>query len=154
MLICAFMLLVVFVAFTVLRPHAGVYLQRAVSLPDAFLGLWPLVSWAITFLTITIALAVLYSLAPNVDLPFRWITPGGFVATILLLVSNQVLTLLVANFRYDLFYGQLGAGIVLLVWLYVAGLVVLIGLEMNAVLVHIAAEEQQPANVTEPQEDS
>ena len=153
LLIFAFMLLIVFLAFTLLRPHAGALLQRALGLPGVFLGLWPLVGWAMTFLTITVALAVLYYFAPNVDIPFRWITPGGVVATILLLVSNQVLTLFVANFRYDLFYGQLGAGIVLLVWLYVAGLVVLVGSEINAMLAHIA-QEHQHANVFEPSEDS
>jgi uncharacterized BrkB/YihY/UPF0761 family membrane protein len=42
---------------------------------------------------------------------------------------------------------------VFLVWLYVAGLVVLIGLEINAMLAHIA-EEHQHANVSEPPEDS
>lgn len=152
LLIFAFMLLIVFLAFTLLRPHAGAYLQRALGLPDAFLRLWPLVGWAITLLTITMALAVLYYLAPNVDIPFKWITPGGFVATILLLVSNQILTLFVVNFRYDLFYGQLGAGVVLLVWLYAAGLVVLIGLEINGVLAYIT-EERQQANIVEPPGD-
>ena len=148
LLIFAFMLLIVFLAFTLLRPHAGAYLQRTLGLPDTFLRLWPLVGWTITLLTITMTLAVLYYLAPNVDIPFSWITPGGFVATILLLVSNQILTFFVANFRYDLFYGQLGAGIVLLVWLYAAGFVVLIGLEINGVLAYMA-EERQQANIVE-----
>jgi membrane protein len=151
LLIFAFMLLIVLLAFTLLRPHAGVYFQRAFGLPDGFLGLWPLVSWALTFLAITVALDVLYYLAPNADVPFKWITPGGFVATVLLLVSNKVLTLFVANFRYDLFYGQLGAGIVLLVWLYVAGLVVLVGLEMNAVLAHTVEERRNVSVIGRPE---
>lgn len=151
LLIFAFMLLIVLLAFTLLRPRAGVYFQKALGLPDGFLGLWPLVSWVITFLAIVLALDVLYYLAPNANIPFKWITPGGFVATVLLLISNKILTLSVANFRYDLFYGQLGASIVLLVWLYVAGLVVLIGLEMNAVLAQLA-EERQDTSVVEPPE--
>lgn len=153
LLIFAFMLLIVFLALTFLRPHAEVYFQRMLGLPDGFLGLWPIVSWTVTFLAITMTLDVLYYLAPNVNVPFKWITPGGFVATVLLLLSNKVLTLFVANFRYDLFYGQLGAGIVLLVWLYVAGLVVLVGLEMNAVLAH-TIEESQNASVVETPEGS
>jgi membrane protein len=41
-------------------------------------------------------------------------------------------------FHYDQLYGQLGAGIVLLTWLYVIGLVVLVGIQMNAVLAQMA----------------
>jgi membrane protein len=41
-------------------------------------------------------------------------------------------------FHYDQLYGQLGAGIVLLTWLYVIGLIVLVGIQMNAVLAQMA----------------
>lgn len=151
LLIFAFMLLIVFLGLTFLRPRAGVYLQHTLGLSEGFLGLWPILSWIATFLAITMALDVLYYLAPNVDVPFKWITPGGLVATILLLVSNKVLTLFVASFRYDLFYGQLGAGIVLLVWLYVAGLVVLVGLEINAVLAYTVEERRNISVVRCPE---
>jgi membrane protein len=45
-------------------------------------------------------------------------------------------------FHYDQLYGQLGAGIVLLTWLYVIGLVVLVGIQMNAVLLQVAQEHE------------
>lgn len=152
LLIFAFMLLIAFLAFGLLSPQTGAYLRGAFG-RDVFFGLWSFVSWAITFISISIALAVLYYLAPNAEVPFKWITPGGLVATALLLVSNQALKFFVANFSYDQFYGQLGSGIVLLVWLYVAGLVMLVGLEMNAVLARMA-EERQDADVVGPREGS
>jgi membrane protein len=96
-----------------------------------------------TFLAVTLALDVLYYLAPNADIPFRWVTPGGFTAALLLLVTSEIMRFFVADvFHYDQLYGQLGAGIVLLTWLYVIGLVVLIGIQMNAVLAEMAGEHE------------
>ncbi len=60
-------------------------------------SLGKLSSWAVVFVAITLALDVLYYLAPDSNLPFKWITPGGFVATVLLFVSDGALSYYVAN---------------------------------------------------------
>ena len=145
LLIFGFTLLVAALAFMVLSPQAGVYLHRALGLPDVFLDLWGVLGWLLTFLAVTFSLSFLYYLAPNVDVPFRWFTPGGFAATVLLIVANQLTITWVSNtFRYDRLYDQLGTGIVFLVWLYIVGLVVLIGIEINAVLTRRAGNREDP----------
>ena len=145
LLIFGFTLMIAALAFMVLSPRTGAYLQGAMGLPTVFLSVWTLLGWLITFLAVTLALDVLYYLAPNADIPFRWITPGGFTAAILLLVANQIMRLFIADvFHYDQLYGQLGAGIVLLTWLYVIGLVMLTGMQINAVLAQIAQEHENP----------
>jgi membrane protein len=155
LLIFAFTLMIVALAFMVLSSHTGGYLQRALGLPDVFLDFWTLFGWLMTFLSVTLALDVLYYLAPNADIPFRWVTPGGLTAAILLLVANQIMRFFVADvFHYDQLYGQLGAGIVLLTWLYVIGLVVLIGIQMNAVLAQLAEEHEAIEIGESPKEDS
>jgi membrane protein len=124
-------------------PEIGGYVRRLTGLPGFFLSFWGALSWALAFLAVTLALAFLYYLAPNADLPFKWITPGGFTATVLMLASGVALKLYVANIaRYDQVYGQLGAVVVLMLWLYITGLTVLIGVEMNAVLARIAEEKK------------
>ena len=143
MLIFGFSLVIVAITFMVLSPQTGAYLQKALVLPNIFLSFWKLLGWLLTFLAVTLALDVLYYLAPNADIPFRWVTPGGFTAAILLLVANQIMRFFVADvFHYDQLYGQLGAGIVLLTWLYVIGLVVLVGIQLNAVLRQMAEEHE------------
>jgi membrane protein len=143
LLIFGFSLLIAALAFMVLSPQTGAYLQKALVLPNIFLSFWILLGWLLTFLAVTLALDVLYYLAPNADMPFRWVTPGGFMAAILLLVANQIMRFFVADvFHYDQLYGQLGAGIVLLTWLYVIGLVVLVGVQMNAVLAQMVEEHE------------
>jgi membrane protein len=154
LLVFGFALLVVALGFTVLSPQTGGYLQGLLGLPRAFLNLWAVLSWVLAFLAVTSALSVLYYVAPNADVPFKWITPGGFLATVLLLVANQVMIFWVTNvFRYDQLFGQLGVGIVLLIWLYVTGLMVLAGIQINAVLVQTAEERRHTRIVETPEED-
>lgn len=152
LLIFGFMLLITILVFVLLSSHTGGYFRRTLGLPDALLDVRTFVGWAAAFLAITIALDVLYYLAPNVDIPFKWVTPGGFVATILLLFTSQILKVSVGNFRYDLFYGQLGSGIVFMVWLYVTAFVALVGLEMNAVLARLAEERLETEIVKRPEQ--
>jgi membrane protein len=67
----------------------------------------------------------------------------GAAATLLVLAASVGLSLYVANLnRYDQIYGQVGAIIVLMLWLYVTGLMVLIGAEMNAVLARMVEERK------------
>lgn len=136
LMILGFALLVATMAFTVLSPQTGDYLRYTLGLPDAWLAYWEVLSWMIAFLNLTLAFDVLYYVAPNADLSFKWFTPGGFITTVLLLVSSQIFILWANNiFRSDQLFGQLGSGIVLLLWLFIIGLVVLSGIEVNAELV-------------------
>jgi membrane protein len=93
------------------------------------------------FVGVTLALDLLYYLAPDADLPFKWITPGGLIATVLLFTSDGALSYYVANLgNYGQIYGQLGAVVGFMLWLYVTSLMVLLGLEINAVLARTAEE--------------
>ena len=152
LLIFGFTLLVATMAFMVLSPRTGTYLQSAIGLPDAFSHYWGVLSWTVVLLNLTLAFDILFYLAPNVDLPFRWVTPGGFVTTVLLLISNKIFIFWASNiFRSDQLFGQLAIGVVLLLWLFIVGLVVLAGIEINAQLVRMA-EEQRSAQIVEPPE--
>jgi len=144
-------LLVGALAVAAFGPEAGRYAQKLAGLPESSPIPWAAIRWAVAFLAVTLVLAVLYYLAPNADLPFEWITPGGFAATVLMLVSSAGLSLYVSNVgRYDQVYGQLGAVVVLMLWLYVTGLVVLLGAEANAVLARMA-EERKGEKLVKPQ---
>jgi membrane protein len=123
--------------------NVGAHLSAIAGLPESTASLGKLSSWAMVFVAITVALDLLYYLAPDAKLPFKWITPGGFIATVLLFVSDGALSYYVANLgNYGQIYGQLGAVIVFMLWLYVTGLMVLLGLEINAVLARMAEERK------------
>ena len=134
-LLIAVLTLAVFNVGTRVLPIAG--------LPDTDTGLGKLLSRAMVFVAVTLSLDLLYYLAPDAKLPFKWITPGGFIATVLMFASDGLFSYYVANLgNYGQIYGQLGTVIVFMGWLYVTGLMVLVGLEINAVLAR-AAEERK-----------
>lgn len=143
LMVWGFTLLIATLTLVILGPEVGSYLLGLTWLPDTFVALWDILRWALAFLVVTVAHAVLYYLAPNADLPFKWVTPGGLSATVLMFISSAALRLYAANFgHYDQIYGQLGAVIVTMLWLYYTGLVLLIGAEMNAVLARIVEERK------------
>ena len=147
LLILGFTLLIATMAFTVLSPQAEDFLRSMLGLPRALMDFWDVFRWVIAFLNLTVAFDILYYMAPNADLKFRWVSPGGLMTTILLLISSQIFILWANNiFRSDQLFGQLGGGVVLLLWLFIIGLVVLAGIEINAELTR-ATEENDARSV-------
>ena len=123
--------------------NLGSYISSTAGLPESAASLANPLSWAMVFVGLTLALDLLYYLAPDAKLPFKWITPGGFIATVLLFACDGALSYYVAKLgNYGQVYGQLGAVIVFMLWLYVTGLMVLVGLEINAVLIRVAEERK------------
>ncbi len=105
--------------------------------------LWGVVRWTLAFFTVILALDVLYYLAPDARLPFKWITPGGVSAAALMFAASASFSFYVSRLgSYDQVYGQVAALIVLLLWLYVTGLTLLLGIELNAVVARRVERER------------
>jgi membrane protein len=105
------------------------------------LTVFTLFRWAIIVLALLLGLAVIYCYGPNVERPFAFITPGSVFGVGLLIVASLGFSFYTRNFAdYDATYGSIGAMIVLMLWLYIAGLVILVGSEINAMLEHESRE--------------
>ncbi len=150
LMVVGFVIVIISLALVVFGPEVGGYVQRLTGLPATLLTLWDVMRWAMAFAAVSLAHAVLYYVTPNAKVPFKWITPGGFAATVLILVSSVGLDLIANLGRYGQIYGQVGAIMVLMLWLYVTGLMVLIGAEINAVLARMA-EERKDTKLIQPQ---
>jgi membrane protein len=75
---------------------------------------------------------LVYNLAPNRKAAWNWLTPGAVFATALWVVASFAFKLYVANLaNYNATYGTIGGVIVTLLWLYVIGLAILVGGELN-----------------------
>lgn len=141
LMVLLFALLIGALSLAVFSPETGGLLQRLTGFPDFFLSFWNILRWVVAFVAVTLVHDVFYYVAPNVDLPFKWVTPGGLTATFLILIASVALSFYVGNLgRYDQLYGQLGTVIVLMLWIYLTGFMVILGLEINATLSRMVEE--------------
>jgi membrane protein len=101
------------------------------------LGFFVVFRWAVIVLSLMLAISLIYYLAPNRAHPFRLVTAGSLAATTLLVVASYVFSLYTSHFgNYSNVYGSIGAMVLLMLWLYIAGLVILAGAEVDEVLEH------------------
>lgn len=105
---------------------------------------------SIVFLLLVIAM--IYRFAPNVEEKFRFLTAGAVVGVILLIGASLGFASYVSNFaNYAASYGSLGAIIILMMWLYMAGLAILVGSEINVVIEHHGTKgKRKRENTTGP----
>lgn len=115
-----------------LQAYIGDQLGSSALLRTAFAVL----RWVIIILALHFAFALMYHLGPNLQRRrFQLITAGSVAATVAMLVASLAFKNYVNRFStYDALYGGLGAVIVLLLWLFAAGWVILFGAELNDVL--------------------
>ena len=104
---------------------------------------WKDFRWPAAALFVMISFSLVYYAGPNLAKHRRhWVTPGSLFGMLLWLASSVGLRIYLHFFNtYSATYGSLGAVMILLVWLYVAGLAFLIGGEINAEIERAAAGE-------------
>jgi membrane protein len=97
--------------------------------------------WIVIALLLLMAFALTYYFGPDVEQRFRFISPGSVMGVVVLALASLVFRIYVTHFgNYAATYGSLGAVIILMLWLYIAGLVILFGSEVNALAEHFAHE--------------
>lgn len=103
------------------------------------------VRWVLIVVVISVALAVLYRVAPDRDAPkMRWVSVGAAIATVLWILASVGFSLYVSNFSsYAKTYGAVAGFVILLLWLFITSYAILLGAEINA-----EAEQQTVKDTT------
>src|SRR5919112_1282121 len=147
-------LIIVAVGLMLITSEMAEWLAQQLGLGSAFVTLWQWLRIPAATLLFIALLALIYYLFPNINQPFRLITPGVVLAVIVWLVASFGFSFYVNNFAsYSVIYGSLGAVIVLLIYLYISASSLLFGAEVNEQIYNQFAEEGQDGD-EEPQETS
>jgi membrane protein len=138
----------ILVSFTLVLfgPTAAEWITNNTPLGSAFEWTWKILQWPVVFALVATAMAIIYYFAPDAEQDWVWLTPGSVLATALWLLASLGFKVYVANFgAYDAeTYGAIGAVMVLMLWFYLSGLVVLIGAELNAEIEHASPYGKEP----------
>jgi membrane protein len=110
---------------------------------------WLILQWPLVFVLFATGIGLIYYFAPDADQDWSWLTPGAIGATVLWLVISLLFKLYIVRFtHYEATYGTVGGIIVLLTWLYLSGLAILCGAELNAEIEHASPHGKGPEQKT------
>jgi membrane protein len=97
---------------------------------------WKILQWPASFAAMFLSFSLVYYFAPNIEeRKWYWVTPGSAAGVTLWLLASLCFRVYLHFFNsYSATYGSLGAVIILMLWLYITGLAILVGGEVNWVI--------------------
>jgi membrane protein len=132
-------------ALVIAGPALGQRIAEMLQLGPLFVWTWNILHWPIVFILVVTAIGIIYYFAPDAEQEWVWITPGAVFATLLWLVISLGFKFYLANWGdYNETYGALAGVIILLLWLYLSGLAILAGAELNAEIEHASPHGKAP----------
>ena len=138
-------------ALFLLGGQVGEWIAGHLHVLNAYHAVWRWLRWPLTAALVMLVLALCYWRLPAVRHRYQFLSPGAVLASVLWLLTTWCFTQYVEHFgRFNVTYGSIGGVVVLLLWLYVTGLIFIIGGEVNAVLEHAEAEAAREAGEPSP----
>lgn len=127
----AITLVLVVVGRTVLE-FAG----RIITVSEAFITAWSYLRFVALALVMTVLLVLLYMLSQGRRRPLREVLPGVGSSLAAWLVLSMAFSYYVEHVgQYSVLYGSIATVIVVLLWLYMSGQILVLGAEFSAALI-------------------
>lgn len=125
--------LIVALILPVFGKQIGFFLFAKLGLSSEFVSIWNMLRWLLSSCLIFIVFLALYWIAPNIKFKCIQAVPGATFATVCWLLVSSGFSYYVSNFgNYSMMYGSIGAVIVLMIWFYLTGIIIILGGEINA----------------------
>lgn len=124
-------------ALVVVGRRAMYFLSGFLPLSETFISVWGYLRFIILGLVMAISLGILYQLALGQRRPLREVLPGVGSSLAAWLLLSMAFSYYVENMaRYAQLYGSIATIVVVLLWLYMSGQVLILGAELSASLIH------------------
>lgn len=141
--------LVIVIAVALLLPvfgqQIGHFLFSIVGIEEQFESVWHNLRWSIPPILIFFVLMGIYWFVPNTSprLKILGVWPGAVFATLAWLVVTYAFSFYINNFaNYSATYGSIGGVIILMLWLYFTGIILIFGGVLNATMQKRALQKE------------
>lgn len=119
------------------------FLSRFIPRIGGFISLWTDLRFLLLGVILFFMIAFLYGLAQERKSINR-IWPGVIASLVMWIALSMLFSLYVERAaQYNVIYGSIGAIIVLLLWLYLASVMLIMGAEFNSVLLELQEKQQE-----------
>lgn len=110
-------------------------IQDLLGFGEIFTTIFNLLRWPVAFAFIFGAVSFLYYFSPNVKHKFKNVFPGSIFFSVVWLIATWGLTFYInAAEGMKLNLGALGSSILLMFWIYISALIMLVGGELNSLI--------------------
>lgn len=135
------------VILMVLGSQIGSLLANDAGFGPTFHAAWILLRWPAVVFVLMVAMATVYYFGPDLDQGWRWMTPGAIFAVVGWIAASLGFSYYVRHFgNYGQLHGSFAAVLVLMVWMYLSGLFVILGGEINAKIEHGSPHGRAPGS--------
>lgn len=129
------LLVIVALVLPVFGEQISHFLAHTIGLGDQFAKVFDKLRLLLPPFVIFCGLVFMYWLGPNVKMYLRNAVPGAIVSTVCWLVISYFFSIYINNFsNYSATYGSIGGIIILMLWLYITGMVLMVGGLVNAIM--------------------
>lgn len=142
------LVLVVLIALVlpVFGQQIGTFMFSFLGVKSDFIELWRSIRWTMPSIIIFVVLLGMYWMVPNTDprLKIMSVWPGTIFSTSGWLILTTFFSRYIDNFsNYSATYGSIGGVIILMLWLYFTGMILIFGGLLNASIQKRALEKVQ-----------
>lgn len=140
--LCLILSIVLSIAASIFGNRFLSFLSRFIPRIGGFISLWTDLRFLLLGVILFFMIAFLYGLAQERKSINR-IWPGVIASLVMWIALSMLFSLYVERAaRYNVIYGSIGAIIVLLLWLYLASVMLIMGAEFNSVLLELQEKQQ------------
>lgn len=119
----------------VLGTDLGTQIADAIGIGEAWATVSEWLRWPVIAAMVTLAVALIHRIGPDLDVPLAWLLPGAVFSVVAMLTATSLLSIYFSlSGGYSKAYGAFGAVLAFVFWLYVMGLVLLVGGVINNAL--------------------
>ncbi|MCJ8009066.1 YihY/virulence factor BrkB family protein [Lederbergia wuyishanensis] len=113
----------------------GIFIFSTFGYSDMFLKVWSVIRWALTPVILFIVFLAIYYIAPSIKIKCLTAVPGAIFSSIGWLIVSLGFSFYISKFaNYSATYGSIGGIIILMLWFYITGIIIMVGGEINSLV--------------------